>query len=45
LIVAVTGYGQDSDRQLAADAGFDMHLVKPVSLRAIQELLAKHAAK
>jgi signal transduction histidine kinase len=45
LIVAVTGYGQDSDRQLAADAGFDMHLVKPVSLRAIQELLTKHAAK
>ena len=45
LIVAVTGYGQDSDRQLAADAGFDVHLVKPVSLRAIQELLAKHAAK
>ena len=45
LIVAVTGYGQDSDRQLAADAGFDTHLVKPVSLRVIQELLAKHAAK
>ncbi len=45
LIVAVTGYGQDSDRQLAADAGFDMHLVKPVSLRAIQELLTRHATK
>jgi signal transduction histidine kinase len=41
LIVAVTGYGQDSDRQLAADSGFDLHLVKPVNLRSIKELLAQ----
>jgi CheY-like chemotaxis protein len=45
LIAAVTGYGQDNDRQLAAEAGFDLHLVKPVSLQTIQQLLAAHAAK
>ena len=30
LLVAVTGYGQDEDRRKALDAGFDMHLVKPI---------------
>jgi len=39
LIVAVTGYGQESDRQLAMEAGFDLHLVKPVGLPAVQQLL------
>lgn len=45
LILAVTGYGQENDRQLAREAGFDVHLVKPVGLPAIQQLLASHAAK
>jgi signal transduction histidine kinase/ActR/RegA family two-component response regulator len=31
-LIAATGYGQPSDRARAADAGFDCHLVKPVSL-------------
>jgi CheY-like chemotaxis protein len=31
-LVAVTGYGQESDRRRAADAGFAAHLVKPVDL-------------
>ncbi|MBI3862067.1 MAG: response regulator [Planctomycetia bacterium] len=44
LILAVTGYGQESDRQLAREAGFDMHLVKPVSLPVIQKLLAERAS-
>jgi len=39
VLVALTGYGQDSDRQRATDAGFDYHLVKPVSLEAIRDLL------
>jgi signal transduction histidine kinase len=29
-LIAVTGYGQDADRQRSAAAGFDLHLVKPV---------------
>jgi len=31
-LVAVTGYGQDKDRALALEAGFDDHIVKPVDL-------------
>ncbi len=31
VMVAVTGYGQDSDRKQTLDSGFDHHLVKPVS--------------
>jgi CheY-like chemotaxis protein len=38
-IVAMTGYGQDSDRQLAREAGFDSHLTKPVDFVKVQELL------
>ena len=29
-LVAVTGYGQDEDRTLAINAGFDEHMTKPV---------------
>jgi len=32
LIVALTGWGQDSDRQRSARAGFDHHFVKPVDM-------------
>jgi len=32
--VAVSGYGQEKDRQRSAAAGFDAHLVKPVDPRA-----------
>ncbi len=38
-LIAVTGYGQASDREHAASAGFDRHLVKPVSLATIRGLL------
>jgi CheY-like chemotaxis protein len=38
-LVAVTGYGRATDRQRALDAGFDDHLVKPVSLQQIQNVL------
>ena len=40
MLVAMTGYGQAQDRQRSKEAGFDDHLVKPVPIRAIQELLA-----
>src|SRR5690606_25278678 len=39
-IYAVTGWGQASDRKRTREAGFNAHLVKPVSLAAIQELIA-----
>lgn len=38
-IIALTGWGQESDRRRARDAGFDAHLVKPVDLDALRGLL------
>jgi CheY-like chemotaxis protein len=39
LIVALTGWGQESDRRRSSEAGFDRHLVKPVDPGALRELL------
>jgi len=39
-LVAITGYGQESDRARAAECGFDALLVKPASLEAVFGALA-----
>ena len=39
-VIAMTGYGQDKDRQRAMEAGFDEHTVKPVEFAALKRLLA-----
>jgi PAS domain S-box-containing protein len=39
VLVAVTGWGQEEDRQRAVAAGFDHHLVKPLSADAVETLL------
>ena len=39
LCVALTGYGQTEDKQKAKDAGFDGHLVKPVSIVDVERVL------
>ena len=41
VLVALTGWGQEEDRQQSKDAGFDAHLVKPVELSALMKLLAE----
>ncbi len=38
-LIALTGYGQDSDRKRSQEAGFDHHLVKPVEPQKLQDLL------
>jgi PAS domain S-box-containing protein len=38
-IVAVTGWGQDADRERSREAGFDQHLVKPVEPRELVRVL------
>jgi CheY-like chemotaxis protein len=38
-IVAISGWGQESDRAKSRDAGFDEHFVKPMELRSIKRLL------
>lgn len=42
LLVAVSGYGGDSDRSRARSAGFDAYLTKPVDGRALAEILNRH---
>ncbi|MFZ6659104.1 response regulator [Undibacterium sp. TJN19] len=41
MLVAITGYGQDIDRQRSSEAGFDHHMVKPVDMDALMRLLAE----
>jgi CheY-like chemotaxis protein len=43
-VIAVTGWGQEEDRRKTRDGGFDYHLVKPVDLEALQELLTRLSA-
>jgi CheY-like chemotaxis protein len=39
LLVALTGWGQEQDRRRSKEAGFDRHLVKPVALATLEELI------
>ena len=41
MIIAQTGWGQESDRQRAFEAGFDHHITKPISLDALNALLVR----
>ncbi|WP_426104154.1 hybrid sensor histidine kinase/response regulator [Massilia sp. TSP1-1-2] len=43
LLIAVTGYGQESDRQRAFAAGFDHHMVKPVDAQKLLRIVAGHS--
>ena len=44
-LIAVTGWGQVADKQAAADAGFDRHLVKPLDIEDLLEVLADTRAR
>jgi PAS domain S-box-containing protein len=39
-LVALTGWGQEEDRRLSRDAGFDYHLTKPVDSRILKDLIS-----
>ncbi len=43
-VIAMTGYGQDKDRQRAMEAGFDEHTVKPVEFEKLTKILAGERA-
>jgi len=43
LLIAVTGYGQDSDREQTLAAGFDHHLVKPLDIQQLSAILHQYA--
>ncbi|BDG04720.1 ATP-binding response regulator [Anaeromyxobacter oryzae] len=41
LLVALTGYGQPDDRRMALEAGFDVHLTKPVQLDTLARVIRR----
>jgi CheY-like chemotaxis protein len=41
VLIALTGYGLASDRARALAAGFDEHVVKPVSPERLEQLIAQ----
>jgi PAS domain S-box-containing protein len=45
LYIALTGYGQQGDRELSRQAGFDHHFVKPVDAGQLLEALRQHAPR
>ena len=45
VMIAITGYGQENDRERALAAGFDHHLVKPVHAPQLLELIAALGAR
>jgi CheY-like chemotaxis protein len=44
VLIALTGFGQESDRQLALEAGFDHHLVKPIDIEKVRKVLETRAS-
>lgn len=44
LLLALSGYGQPEDRRRSREAGIDYHLVKPLHLRALQDILSEYKA-
>ena len=44
-LIALTGYGQEADRQRALAAGFDSHLVKPLDMDVLVNTIISHQAK
>jgi PAS domain S-box-containing protein len=43
LLVAVTGYGQETDRRRARETGFDHHLTKPIDFKTVVSLIGEAA--
>ncbi len=45
MLIALTGYGQDSDREASTEAGFDHHLVKPARFDQLLQILNEVEAR
>jgi CheY-like chemotaxis protein len=45
VLIALTGWGSQSDQRQSQEAGFDQHLTKPVSLEALEQALAAAARR
>jgi PAS domain S-box-containing protein len=42
--IAVSGFGQDYDLQQSRDAGFEMHLIKPISVQTLRDTISRVTA-
>jgi two-component system, chemotaxis family, CheB/CheR fusion protein len=45
LLIALTGYGSEDDRQIARQAGFDEHLAKPADQERLQRMIRRHGQR
>jgi two-component system CheB/CheR fusion protein len=45
FLVALTGYALPDDQRRATEAGFDAHVIKPASIDAMEEVLARAPAR
>jgi two-component system CheB/CheR fusion protein len=45
MLIALTGYGRETDRQAATEAGFDAHLVKPLNPAELYSLISSRVAE
>jgi len=41
VLAALTGWGNQEDRRRTAEAGFDHHLIKPIELTALENIIAR----
>jgi CheY-like chemotaxis protein len=44
-VVAISGWGQDQDKQMAARAGFDAHLTKPADPASLEQVVCTLARR
>ena len=44
-LISLTGYGQSADAQRSSEAGFDVHLVKPVDIELILDVVGRPAGQ
>ena len=45
FLIALTGYGQETDRIATAEAGFDAHMIKPADIDALLKLIDDYCAR
>ncbi|HSV46164.1 MAG TPA: PAS domain S-box protein, partial [Ramlibacter sp.] len=45
VLVAATGWGQESDMRESLEAGFDAHLIKPIDVRQLQGVIEEHLGR
>lgn len=45
IVIALTGYGRDEDRRRSQEAGFNAHLVKPLDVAMLTQLLNELLAR